>query len=70
MKATKRTRLRNRQLNIVLKQVAAAAARKILDSVMFNPTVLKAKYYELQKAGGKPASDWVVKLGDGCYILY
>ena len=70
MKATKRIKLRPRTLSIILKQIAAAAAKKNLDPVMFNATVLKAKYLELVKAGGKPASDWVGKLGDGCYILY
>ena len=70
MKATMRTKLRNRQLNIVLQQVAAAATRKKPTAVLFSPVVLQAKYHELVQAGGKPATDWVVKLGDGCYILY
>ena len=70
MKATKKTKLRSRQLNTILKQIATAAAKNNLDPELFNATMLKAKYLELVKAGGKPASDWVVKLGDRCYILY
>ena len=70
MKATKSTKLRHRQLNLVLQQVAAAATRKKLNAVLFSPVVLQAKYHELVQAGGKPSTDWVVKLGDGCFILY
>ena len=70
MKNTKRTKLRPRKLDHILRQVEHAANKKKLDPCKFNVKVLKAKYLELLEMKGKPASDWVVKLGVECFILY
>ena len=46
MKATKKTRVRNRELPMILHQIAAAAKRQNLNPVLFSPAALQAKYNE------------------------
>ena len=70
MKSTNKTKLRSKKLISILRQITIAAGKKNLDPDQFNVAVLKAKYNELVEMKGKPASDWVVKLSEECYILY
>ena len=70
MKSTNNTKRRSNKLMSILRQITIAAGKKNLDPDQFNVAVLKAKYNELVEMKGKPASDWVVKLGEECYILY
>ena len=70
MKNTKRTNLRASKLDYILKKVEQAAIRKNLYVNEFNVKRLREKYFELLEMKGKPATDWVVKLGEECFILY
>ena len=70
MENTKRTNLRTSKLDHILKKVEQAAIRKNLDVKEFNVKRLTEKYFELLEMKGKPATDWVVKLGEECFILY
>ena len=70
MKNTKRTNLRTSKLDHILKKVEQAAIRKNLDVKEFNVKRLREKYFELLEMKGKPATDWVVKLGEECFIIY
>ena len=70
MRNTKRTNLRSSKLDHILRKVEQAAIRKNLDVNEFNVKRLREKYFELLEMKGKPATDWVVKLGEECFILY
>ena len=67
---TKSTKARSKRLDRILKQFAAQAKKDKEENQHVTAEWLRAKYDELVKEGGRPATDWVCKLGVDCWILY
>ena len=67
---TTRTIRRSAKFNHILKKVEQAAIKMRLDVIQFTVKRLGERYFELLEIKSKPATDWVVKLGENCYILH
>ena len=70
MRKTKNTKARSKRLDRILKQFAATTKKHKEENKHVSAEWLRAKYDELVKEGGRPATDWVCKLGPDCWILY
>ena len=69
-KASVRVKVRSKQIDNIFKGIARSTQKANNSKPPISAELLRAKYIELVAKGGRPATDWVCKLGEQCYILY
>ena len=69
-KASVRVKVRSKQIDFIFKGIARRTPKANNGKPPISEELLRAKYMELVAKGGRPATDWVCKLGKQCYILY